>query len=119
MTEPPTNLPGNVEVLLWSMTARRTRLLEPADDQRAADRVVFLPGTRFTVLEATPPQHDRPGRLLLRELDAEEPLRRRSRFDDLALTSLLRCHERWTATGRRTRVGSAAVPRFLHLPGIV
>ncbi|WP_431923550.1 hypothetical protein [Micromonospora wenchangensis] len=119
VTEPPTNLPGNVEVLLWSMTARRTRLLEPADDRRAADRVVFLPGTRFTVLRATPPQDDRPSRLLLRELDAEEPIRRRGPFDDLALTSLVRCHERWAATGRRTRVGSAAVPRFLHLPGIV
>ncbi|WBB71957.1 hypothetical protein O7602_19725 [Micromonospora sp. WMMD1128] len=119
LTEPPMNVPGNVDVLLWSMTARRTRLLEPADEQRAAGRVLFLPGTRFRVLETTPAGDGRPGRLLLRELSAEEPVRERGPFDDLALTSLIRCHERWAATGRRARVGSAAVPRFAHLPGLV
>ncbi|MEU6073702.1 hypothetical protein [Micromonospora sp. NPDC047074] len=118
LTEPPMNVPGNVDVLLWSMTARRTRLLEPADDHRAASRVLFLPGTRFKVLEVAQPDRDRPGRLLLRELTAEEPVRQRGPFDDLALTSLLRCHDRWTATGRRGRVGEATVPRLTHLPGI-
>ncbi|MEV0327418.1 hypothetical protein AB0H63_13355 [Micromonospora echinospora] len=118
LTEPPTNVPGNVDVLLWSMTARRTRLLEPEDDHRAAGRVLFLPGTRFKVLETAQPGRDHPGRLLLRELAAEEPVRGRGPFDDLALTSLLRCHERWAATGRRARVGGATVPRFACLPGI-
>ncbi|TDC54875.1 hypothetical protein E1258_23335 [Micromonospora sp. KC207] len=118
LTEPPVSVPGNVDVLLWSMTARRTRLLEPEDDHRAADRVLFLPGTRFKVLETARPGRDRPGRLLLRELAAEEPVRGRGPFDDLALTSLLRCHERWAATGRRGRVGGATVPRFACLPGI-
>ncbi|WP_416901386.1 hypothetical protein [Micromonospora echinospora] len=118
LTEPPTNLPGNVDVLLWSMTARRTRLLEPEDDHRAAGRVLFLPGTRFKVLETVQPGRDHPGRLLLRELAPEEPVRARGPFDDLALTSLLRCHERWTATGRRARVGGATAPRFACLPGV-
>lgn len=118
LTEQPVNVPGNIDVLLWSMTARRTRLLEPEDDQHTAGRVLFLPGTRFKVLEAVHPGRDHPGRLLLRELAAEEPVGERGPFDDLALTSLLRCHDRWAATARRGRVGGAAVPRFTRLPGV-
>ncbi|MFG1918534.1 hypothetical protein [Micromonospora sp. NPDC048898] len=119
MAEPPINVLGNVDVLLWSMTARRTRLLEPPGDQHAADRVLFLPGTRFKVLDVTTPARDQPGRLLLRELSADERVRDGGPFDGLALTSLLRCHERWVSTGRRSRVGAAAVPRFARLPGTV
>ncbi|MEU1755731.1 hypothetical protein ABZ436_24165 [Micromonospora matsumotoense] len=118
LIEPPMNVPGNVEVLLWSMTGRRTRLLEPDGDHRASDRVLFLPGTRFRVLETSPPEQNRSGRLLLRELAAEEPAHDRVPFDDLALTSLRRCHDRWAATGRRGRVGGAAAQRLACLPGL-
>ncbi len=34
LTEPSPDLPGDTDVLIWSMTARRTRLLEPDGDQR-------------------------------------------------------------------------------------
>ncbi|MBO4161979.1 hypothetical protein [Micromonospora antibiotica] len=118
LTEPPVNVPGNVDVLLWSMTARRTRLLEPEGEHRAAGRVLFLPGTRFRVLATTPPDRHQPGRLLLRELTAEEPCHGRVPFDEFALTSLSRCRDRWAATGRRGRVGDATAQRLTCLPGV-
>ncbi|GAA2024295.1 hypothetical protein [Polymorphospora rubra] len=119
LIEPPVDLPGTVEVLLWSMTARRTGLLEPADDQYVEGRVLFLPGTRFKVLEVTEPTGDERGRVLLRELSADEPVRAHGPFDDLALTSLYRCVERWATVGRRRSVGAAASRRFAALPGLV
>ncbi|WP_329138192.1 hypothetical protein OG552_29890 [Streptomyces sp. NBC_01476] len=56
----------DVLFLVWSMTARRTRLLDPG----RPDRVVFEPGTRFRVLRAEP---GAPAAVLLRELSASEP----------------------------------------------
>ncbi|WP_405746014.1 hypothetical protein OG422_25500 [Streptomyces sp. NBC_01525] len=50
--------------LIWSMTARRTNLLDPA----APDRVLFLPGTAFKVLRI---DHER-NILLLREVSSSE-----------------------------------------------
>lgn len=40
------DLPGNAEILIWSMTARRTGLLDPS----RPDQMVFQPGTTFKVL---------------------------------------------------------------------
>jgi hypothetical protein len=37
---------GNTDFLVWSMTARRTNLLDP----ERPDQVVFVPGTSFKVL---------------------------------------------------------------------
>ncbi|MFV2105232.1 hypothetical protein [Micromonospora sp. LOL_015] len=118
LVEPPVSLPGAVDVLVWSMTARRTQLLEPADDQRVEARVLFLPGTRFKVLEATEPIDAEPGRVLLRELSADEPTRGRGPFDDLALNSLYRSVEQWATAGRRTPLGAAGT-RFAILPGTI
>ncbi|SEO99466.1 hypothetical protein SAMN05216267_106611 [Actinacidiphila rubida] len=56
----------DVLFLVWSMTARRTRLLDPAQP----DRVLFEPGTRFRVLRTNP---GAPAAVLLRELSAAEP----------------------------------------------
>ncbi|MGW1874399.1 hypothetical protein [Streptomyces sp. NPDC001975] len=58
--------PGTVDFLVWSMTARRTRLVDPA----FTDRVVFEPGTRFKVLR-TDADGDRPA-VLLRQLSSSE-----------------------------------------------
>ncbi|MFD3583841.1 hypothetical protein [Streptomyces sp. NPDC058683] len=58
--------PGSVDFLVWSMTARRTRLVDPA----FTDRVVFEPGTRFKVLR-TDADGDRPA-VLLRQLSDSE-----------------------------------------------
>lgn len=118
LTEPPLNLPGDVDVLIWSMTARRTRLLEPDDDRRAESRVVFLPGTSFKVLDAVLPGPEVRGRLLLRELAADEPDRGRVPFDDLALNSLSRAMEQAGSAGAFTRVGPAAASRFRTVPGL-
>jgi hypothetical protein len=52
------NLPYETDVLLWSLSARRTAMLDPA----VPDRVVFLPGTVLRVLRVSS------GLLLLREI---------------------------------------------------
>jgi hypothetical protein len=60
------DLPGTAEILIWSMTARRTGLLDPSHP----DQMVFQPGTSFKVLSlGTGP--DGP-RLQLRELTRTE-----------------------------------------------
>ena len=71
LAEPPADLPGTVEVLIWSATARRTAAFETGDGVPA--RVLFLPGTAFTVLEVQEPEAGAPARLLVRELAVEEP----------------------------------------------
>jgi hypothetical protein len=47
------HVPGAVEILIWSATARRLNGF--ADDQRTPE-VAFLPGTAFRVLAVDPPQ---------------------------------------------------------------
>ena len=87
LAEPPADLPGTVEVLIWSATARRTAAFETGDGVPA--RVLFLPGTAFTVLQVQEPEAGAPARLLLRELAVEEPpVDGRVRFDALALAAL-------------------------------
>ncbi|MGV9935192.1 hypothetical protein ACWDY4_32215 [Streptomyces olivaceoviridis] len=80
--------PGASDFLLWSMTARRTRLL----DTSVPDRVVLVPGTAFKVLR-TDTEGPRPA-VLLRELSASETGQdaagapQRVPLDDLALDGL-------------------------------
>jgi hypothetical protein len=58
-------LPGNTDVLVWSLTARRTSMLVPD----IPDRVLFAPGTGFKVLSSV--DGARPV-VMLRELSAAE-----------------------------------------------
>jgi hypothetical protein len=58
-------LPGSVEVLIWSIAARRTGLIDPV----LPEQVVFLPCTRFTVLRVEDGERKR---VFLRELAAAE-----------------------------------------------
>lgn len=123
LTEPSADQRGDVDVLVWSMTARRTRLLEPDGDDRVDNRVVFVPGTSFKVLEVTEPGAER-GRILLRELaeselDDEGGVHARESLDELAITSLQRCVERWSGAEPRGAVGDSARQRFGALPGLV
>ncbi|MET0495262.1 MAG: hypothetical protein ABW000_19245 [Actinoplanes sp.] len=118
LTEPPENLPGNVDVLIWSITARRTRLLEPEGEQHAHGRAVFLPGTCFKVLDAAEPGPESRGHLLLRELAADEPDRGHVPFDNLALSSLRRAVEQWAVSNPRSHVGSGTIGRFAVVPGL-
>ncbi|WP_306214854.1 hypothetical protein [Actinoplanes sp. RD1] len=119
LTEPADGLTGSVDVLVWSMTGRRTRLLELEDGTGVPARVLFRPGTSFKVLETSPPLGERRGRLLLRELPPDEPDRGHVPFDDLALSSLHRAAEQWAVAGPpATSLPAAAVPRFARVPGV-
>ncbi|MBB4678585.1 hypothetical protein HNR67_004703 [Crossiella cryophila] len=112
------------DVLLWSMTSRRTKLLEP-DGEPTADRVLFVPGTNFKVLDVTEPAEGGRGQIVLRELavgeiDADGRVdRNRAALDELALTSLRRCVEKWAAAAGEQRMPESAARRFELLPGLV
>jgi hypothetical protein len=71
---------GNVDFLIWSQTARRTASLRPADP----GRVVFPPGSQFTVLGTRTSDNARV--VLLRE---------RSAADAVALAGLEQAVSRW------------------------
>jgi len=126
LTGPCADQPGEVDVLVWSMTARRTALLEPDDADRVEDRVLFLPGTSFKVLDVTTPvPGERRGMVLMREIgtneiDSEGRVdQNRMSLDELAGASLRRSMERWAGEPGRTRIGRAASDRFGLLPGLV
>jgi hypothetical protein len=86
---PCDDLPPHPRFVVWSMTARRTALLDPT----VPDRVVFLPGTTFKVLRPAASAADP---VLIREVAATEigadgrVTPGRSALDDLALESLER-----------------------------
>lgn len=119
----PADIDGTVDILVWSMTARRTRLLEPESDG-VHERVLFVPGTNFKVLGLIEPQGDQTrGRLLLRELTALEVDNdgrvdpNRISLDELALRSLQRQFEKWA--GQATaQVPPEMAARFGMLPGL-
>ncbi|WP_146214583.1 hypothetical protein [Streptomyces sp. ICBB 8177] len=97
--------PDGTDFLIWSMTARRTALIDPADPFR----IVFLPGTTFKVLRAS----DGEGPVLMRELSPSEMDGegrvdvRRVPLDEIALDGLeravsaLRRSEDTAARGKR------------------
>ena len=120
LTEPSPGLPGNCEVLIWSLTARRTRVLEPAGGAGVPARAVFLPGTAFKVLHAQEPADGVRGRLLLRELADDEPASGTAvPLDNLAFAALRRCIERDTGLDRGAPVPAAAAGRFVGVPGLI
>lgn len=91
-------LAGNTDVLIWSLTARRTALVLP----EIPDRVVFAPGTGFKVLRTV--DGDRPA-IMLRELSASEADEQgrvgegRVPLDEIALAGLEQIHEFWKQAG--------------------
>ncbi|MFI5735661.1 hypothetical protein ACIA49_36460 [Kribbella sp. NPDC051587] len=114
----------DVDVAVWSMTARRMKLLE-LDEHPITDRVLFVPGTSFKVLDLTEPADGQRGQILLRELAAGEidasgrVDSNRASLDDLALKSLRRCLETWAGAKGEHRVPPTAASRFGLLPGLV
>jgi hypothetical protein len=108
-------LPGATEVLIWSVTARRTALVDP----NLPEQVIFLPGTRFSVLlvqDAARP------RLLLREKAATEPdtAENLSALDELALRGLELASKAWTEPETAQRpLPPAAAGRFGNPPGLI
>jgi hypothetical protein len=114
---------GDVDVLIWSMTGRKTGLLEEPRE-RVGNRVIFLPGTSFRVLEVSEPEQGRRGRILLRELAPNEidgvdkEARPRESLDDLTKLSIQRTVDRWTTEEPRRWIPESAADRFRTLPGI-
>ncbi|MFB0619636.1 hypothetical protein [Streptomyces sp. AGS-58] len=96
LTAAAPEIPGDADILIWSMTARRTALLDP--DQPS--RVLFLPGTTFKVLAVR--DGDRRA-VLLRELSASEISAdgrvdtARTALDDMALSGLEQADRTWQA----------------------
>lgn len=124
LSGPCSSQEGDTDVLIWSMTARRTALLEPEGDEGIADRVVFLPGTNFKILESRRPSGAERGVILLREIGANEIDDNgrvdpdRASLDELAVTSLRRSIERWAGAEGQRRIGPASGSRFAVLPGL-
>ncbi|MCR6487876.1 hypothetical protein M8542_34125 [Amycolatopsis sp. OK19-0408] len=122
-TTPMSTSDGDTDFLVWSVTARRTKLLEP--DGSVADRALFVPGTSFKVLEITEPGGADRGLVLLRELTVSEVdetgrvAADRISLDELALESLRRELEMWAETDGRTPIATAAAARFGVVPGLV
>jgi hypothetical protein len=124
LARPSSNVPGDTDVLVWSITARRTKLLEPQQGG-LEDRVLFVPGTSFKLLELKEPQEGDRGLVLLRELtpsEVDETGRvdpNRVSLDELALGSLLRELEVWAESDARRPIDPRAAARLSVLPGLV
>ncbi|MGW1468185.1 hypothetical protein ACWCPT_28015 [Streptomyces sp. NPDC002308] len=80
----PARAPGNTDFLIQSVNGRRTDLLDPL----RPGRVLFLPGSRFRVLEAAP------GVVMMREMAPDEPSADRTR-DRAAAADLVRARRDW------------------------
>lgn len=122
LAAPSPGAEGTADLLVWSMTGRRTALLE--DPEATVDgRVVFPPGTIFKVLEVTEADGDKRGRILLRELSSTEIAddgtvdENRQSLDELATTSLLRFLDK-PATRKPERVPATLAPGLFRLPGV-
>ncbi|MFD2419591.1 hypothetical protein [Amycolatopsis pigmentata] len=107
------------ELLVWSMTGRRTALIEPAGEG-VTGRVVFLPGTPFKVIEATEPGDGERGRILMRELTAAEfddGAQGSGSLDEVVRTSLLRFAGQVSEPG--VGIPDTQSSRFRRLPGML
>ncbi|MGW2525008.1 hypothetical protein ACWC09_50310 [Streptomyces sp. NPDC001617] len=109
---------GDVDVLIWSMTARRTALLDPT----VPDRVLYLPGTSFKVLGV----RDEERRvLLLRELTGPEIGAdgsvdiRRLPLDDIAMAGLEQAATEWRDAKPAVRLPATALGALLNPPGLI
>lgn len=129
--EPLEDLPGDCDILIWSVSARRTTNLEPPRSG-LADRVLFSPGTGFRVLrmdeESTPS-----GRrtICLRELtraeaaaDGKKQAGTTRRLDEVALRTLDSTVASWGHDPGAAHPPAAALPeltaaRFSNLPGLL
>ncbi len=99
-TTPHAGPAGTADFLIWSLTARRTSLIDPG----TPDRVLFLPGTSFKVLRVhTGKRHA----VLLRELASSEITEdgrvkaQRTSLDEIALKGLEHTLNALTTTGSR------------------
>jgi hypothetical protein len=101
-------VPGAVEVLIWSATARR---LTGFVEDRATPEVVFLPGTVFHVLAVDPPLAPGPRRVLLTEVPATKAGPAREKWIARVAARLQE------AAANRTAPSGGTGDRFTPLPG--
>ncbi|UKD59057.1 hypothetical protein L3Q65_20795 [Amycolatopsis sp. FU40] len=126
LTHPSSAVDGETDVLVWSITGRRTKLLEPSEGG-VENRVLFVPGTSFKVLETRKPAAGARGAVLLRELTASEidetgrVANDRASLDELAMNSLRQTVQTWAEAGEdlvATVMDEQAAERFGALPGL-
>jgi hypothetical protein len=111
-------LPGTAEILIWSMSARRTGLLDPS----RPDQAVFLPGTSFKVLSAEP--GDDGPRIRLRELTRTEvapdgTVQSKAALDDFAVTVLEEAGKAWRQEDPVERLPADRQEWFAFPPGLL
>ncbi|MFD7794968.1 hypothetical protein [Streptomyces sp. NPDC059759] len=103
---------GATDVLIWSMTARRTGALDPA----VPDRVVFLPGTSFKVLRTVGDA------VLMREVSPSEIAvdgrvdLQRVKLDEIALKGLGNILDALEKAGTDAKAESADPPGLILTP---
>jgi hypothetical protein len=118
LTDGTAALPGDVDFLIWSATARRTSALAP----EIPGQVVFLPGTRFTVLQVRDGERRE---VLLREMSALEtasgapPGTEPAPLDEIALTGLGEARAAWADTKQGTELPREYAGRFGNPPGLI
>lgn len=106
---------GATDVLIWSMTARRTSSLDPG----VPDRVLFLPGTAFKVLCTEGSV------VLMRELSPSEIAEdgrvdvQRVKLDEIALKGLEKILDALEKTGTDAGADSADPPGLIVRPRAV
>ncbi|MFF2428105.1 hypothetical protein [Streptomyces mirabilis] len=111
---------GATDVLIWSMTARRTSSLDPA----VPDRVLFLPGTAFKVLRTEGSV------VLMRELSPSETAHGGrngqggqrdvpAKLDEIAVKGLEKILDALERTGTDAAAGSADPPGLIVTPRAV
>ncbi|MFG2960344.1 hypothetical protein ACGF5O_42300 [Streptomyces sp. NPDC048291] len=108
---------GATDVLIWSMTARRTSSLDAA----VPDRVVFLPGTAFRVLRAEGPA------VLMRELSPSEAAQKSgggrdevaAKLDEIAVKGLEKILDALERAGTDAAAESADPPGLIVTPRAV
>lgn len=114
VTEPRAEQRGNVDLLVWSVTGRRTSVLEPGQDG-LPDRVVFLPGTTFRVVDSVPPGEGYRGWIALREVPTDDPAA--AEPDEEILELLGHDVEGWVDREPRQPIPAAIAERFRVMPG--
>jgi hypothetical protein len=115
LTDGTAALPGNVDFLIWSATARRTSSLVPD----VPGQVVFLPGTRFKVLAVLDGERRE---VLLREMPASEtvsPATGPAPLDEIALTGLGQASAAWASVKQTANLPGEYTRRFANPPGLL
>ncbi|GLY83535.1 hypothetical protein [Actinoallomurus iriomotensis] len=105
-------VPGGLEILIWSATARR---LTGFAENRRVREVAFLPGTVFRVLAVAPPSAAAVRRVLLTEVPPAKAGRAHTEWTDRVRARLVEAAESRPATPS-TENGESD-DRFAALPG--